>query len=215
MKYFTPVFERLKSEKQERILAVAAEEFAALGYRTANINIIADKCDVSVGSLYKYFGTKENLFLCTCSLMVDALRKGLDSVESSEGGFFDKIEQIIRIVQEHSRQFPGMIHLYNEVTTQGNSELAAKLSSDMESISAELYTRFILDAKNNGEVAPDLDERMTAFCLDNLFMTLQFSYATEFYRERMKTYVDDGIFGDDERVLKGTMEFIRRALEVR
>ena len=213
MKYCTPLFERLKSEKQNRILDIATSEFASLGYRTANINVIAEKCGISVGSLYKYFGTKENLFLSVCSLMVDTLKTSLDLVDNAEGGFFDKVEQIIRIIQQHSREFPGVIHVYNEVTTQGNSELAAKLSYEMESVSAELYSRLITEAKSKGEIDPAVDERMAAFCIDNLFMTLQFSYATEFYKERMKVYVDPDIFGDDERVLQGCVSFIRRALQ--
>ena len=147
--------------------------------------------------------------------MVDTLRTSLELVDNTAGGFYDKIKQIIRIIQQHSREFPGVIHLYNEVTTQGNSELAAKLSYDMESVSAELYSRLIAEAKDSGEVAAEVDERMAAFCVDNLFMTLQFSYATEFYMERMKVYVDEEIFDDDERVLKGCMSFIRRALEPR
>ena len=215
MKYCTPLFERLKPEKQKRIIEAATNEFASLGYRTANINIIANKSGISVGSLYKYFETKENLFLSVCSIMVDTLRTSLELIDNTAGGFYDKIEQIIRIIQQHSREFPGVIHLYNEVTTQGNSELAAKLSYDMESVSAELYSRLIAEAKDSGEVAAEVDERMAAFCVDNLFMTLQFSYATEFYMERMKVYVDEEIFDDDERVLKGCMSFIRRALEPR
>lgn len=212
MKYSTALFERLKPEKQDRILTIASKEFAALGYKTANINIIADKCGISVGSLYKYFGTKENLFLTVCSLTVDALKSALEQVEQIDGGFFVKVEQILRIIQIHSRQNPDTIHLYNEVTTQGNRELTAKLSYEMESVSAEYYSRLICEAREMGEIASDVDDRMAAFCLDNLFMALQFSYATEFYQERMKIYVDSNIFDDDERVLKRTMDFIRRAL---
>lgn len=213
MKYCTPLFNRLPESKQERILSTAAAEFAALGYQTANINIIAKKCDVSVGSLYKYFGTKENLFLSVCSLAVVNLRSILEEIENVEGGFFEKIRMILITIQKHSRNHPDIIHLYNEVTTQGNRELAAKLSYDMESLSVEYYTRLIKEAKAAGEVAPDVDERMAVFCIDNLFMALQFSYATEYYQERMRVYVEPDIFDDDERVVERTLDFIRKALK--
>ena len=213
MEYCTPLFERLSEEKQKLILDTASEEFAALGYQTANINVIADKCGISVGALYKYFGTKENLFLSVCSLTVEALREALEIIRNIDGGFFIKVEQLLRIIQEHSRKNPGTIHLYNEITTQGNSELASKLSYQTESITAEYYSMLIREGKASGEIAADIDERMAAFCLDNLFMALQFSYATEFYQERMKIYVDPDIFNDDERVLKASMDFIKRALQ--
>jgi len=215
MNYCTPLFKRLAEQKQDRILNVAADEFASLGYQTANINIIAKKCDVSVGSLYKYFETKENLFLSVCSLAVEALKSALEEVEQEDCGFFDKIRMLIAIVQDHSRKHPGVIHLYNEVTTQGNRELAAKLSYEMESISALHYAKLIKAAKEKGEIAIDVDEHMAAFCIDNMFMSLQFSYATEYYRERMRIYVSEDIFEDDERVMERSLEFIRRALEPR
>ncbi len=192
---------------------IASREFASLGYRAANINIIAEKCGVSVGALYKYFGTKENLFLMICSLPVKTLKASLENIDRIEGGFFDKVEQIIRVIQQHSRNNPDTIHLYNEVTTQGNRELAAKLSYEMETLSAEYYSKLIRTARENGEVAADVDDHMAAFCIDNLFMSLQFSYASEFYRERMKVYVTPDILDDDERVLRTTMAFIRRALQ--
>ena len=211
MMYCNPLFSRLKAEKQEWILSKATKEFASLGYRAANINTIAEKCGISVGSLYKYFGTKENLFLSACHQMADILKSGLELVDKTEGGFLKKVEKIIRLIQDYSRRYPDIIHLYNEVTTQGNSELAAKLSGDMESVSAELYSRYISEAMDRGEISADLDVRMAAFCLDNLFMTLQFSYSVEFYKERMKVYVAPDILDDDEKVLQGTMDFIRNA----
>ncbi|MBI9102993.1 MAG: TetR/AcrR family transcriptional regulator [Spirochaetales bacterium] len=211
MNYHTPVFERLAPEKKEKILKIAVNEFASLGYQSANINVIAKKCGISVGALYKYFVTKENLFLSVCTLAVDALKSALEVIINSEGGFFSKVEMVIKIIQQHSRKNPGIIHLYNEVTTQGNRELAGKLSYEMETISAELYARLIEEARQKGEIAPDVDDRMAAFCMDNIFMSLQFSYATEYYQERMKIYVSPDIFEDDERVLRESLKFLKRA----
>ena len=59
-------------------------------------------------------------------LSVDALKDALKIIQNIDGGFFDKVEQLIRIIQKHSRENPDIVHLYNEMTTQGNSELAAK-----------------------------------------------------------------------------------------
>ncbi|MDC7126699.1 MAG: TetR/AcrR family transcriptional regulator [Spirochaetales bacterium] len=212
MKYCTPLFERLKPEKQERILTTAVSEFSKLGYRTANINVIAEKSGISVGSLYKYFETKENLFLCVCSLSADDLKSVFKFVDSLEGDFFSKIEKLLRLILDYSRKNPDTIHLYQEVTTQGNRDLAGKLSYEVESISAEYYAKLLTAAKENGEIDPDIDERMAAFCLDNIFMSLQFSYAAEFYQERMKIYVADNIFENDERVISESIKFLKKAL---
>jgi len=210
--YSTPVFQRLKEEKQTRILDTAALEFAHQGYVTANINHIARKAGVSVGALYKYFTTKENLFLAVCSRSVGSLSAALDRISGSGEDLFGKIEAILRLILEHSRANREMIILYQEFTTQGNRELAARLSFQAESLSARYYAGLLAQAREEGVIAGDVDERMFAFCLDNLFMGLQFSYASEYYRNRMAIYVDPEIFLDDDRVIRETLRFIRRAL---
>ena len=61
--YHKPTFDNISEEKRKKILDVAVNEFANHGFENANINTIAKKADVSVGSLYKYFDTKADLFL--------------------------------------------------------------------------------------------------------------------------------------------------------
>lgn len=212
MEYHTPLFDKISDEKRERIITTAAGEFARNGYNAANINEIARKSGISIGALYKYFKTKENLFLTVCMDSVAQLTRGLKEVQQSGGDIFDKFEMIIRMVLKHSRENSEIINLYNEITTEGNRDLASKLSSQMESVSAEYYAGLIEEAAGKGLIDSGIDSRVFAFCLDNLFMTLQFSYASEYYKERMKTYIDRDIFEDDERVVHGIMTFIRRAL---
>jgi len=215
MKYATDLFKRLSPEKQERILKKATQEFSALGFKTANINVIAKKCKVSVGALYKYFITKENLFLTVCSRAVDQLSEGLNQVEHSGSGIMDKIEALLRLILSHSRKNKNLINLYNEITTEANKELAARLSFQMESLSAEYYQSLLSKAQTEGLLPEDTDIEVASFCLDNIFMSLQFSYASEYYRERMKIYVDENILDQDERMIQGTLDFIGNALGLR
>jgi AcrR family transcriptional regulator len=55
-------FDNLEREKQEAILAAAAEEFAERGYEGASLNRIIDEAGISKGSLYYYFEDKQDLF---------------------------------------------------------------------------------------------------------------------------------------------------------
>ncbi|HFD3528993.1 TPA: TetR/AcrR family transcriptional regulator, partial [Enterococcus faecium] len=48
------LFNRLKSEKKELILNYILEEFGRVGYESASVRKIADKADLSAGSLYQY-----------------------------------------------------------------------------------------------------------------------------------------------------------------
>ncbi|PJZ69753.1 AcrR family transcriptional regulator [Leptospira perolatii] len=211
-KYYQEPFERISEEKQNRILSVAIAEFANKGFNNANTNTIATKAGISVGSLYKYFQTKEEFFLAAVNHGIGQLEKTLAFVLLEENDLFGKIESILRIIQRHSRENQDIIRLYNEMTSEGNSELIRKLSSELESVSAQFYTQLIAEAKKEKVVSSDINERLFAFCLDNIFMTLQFSYASEYYRERMKIYVGSDAFERDEEVISELMKFIRRAL---
>lgn len=97
------------------------------------------------------------------------------------------------------------------MTSESNSELINRLSSELESISAKCYTQIIDLAKEEGIIPVDTNSSIHAFLLDNIFMSLQFSYATEYYKERMKIYLGEDVFERDEDVIIGVMQFIRRA----
>ena len=204
-------FERIAEEKRTRILDVATIEFANKGFTSANINVIADKAGVSVGSLYKYFDTKEDFFLATVHRGVVQLETILDEVLSQEGDLFAKIEKILRIIQKHSRANADIINLYNEMTSEANSTLTRRLSRELETISAKTYKALIKQAKDDGEIGSDVDEGYLAFFLDNLFLTLQFSYASEYYKERMKIYLGSRSASNDEQTRTALLTLLKGA----
>lgn len=59
-------FLKLPPEKQQRILDAAADEFIEYKgqYEKSSVNRIADRAGISVGSIYKYFYDKDDLFFC-------------------------------------------------------------------------------------------------------------------------------------------------------
>ena len=57
------LFMRIPGDKRRRIIDVAVKEFAGYGFASANVNRIAEEAGISVGALYKYFPTKEDLFM--------------------------------------------------------------------------------------------------------------------------------------------------------
>ncbi|MCG6143283.1 TetR/AcrR family transcriptional regulator [Leptospira bandrabouensis] len=211
-KHFNDSFERISEEKRNRILSTAISEFANRGFTSANTNTIAQKAGISVGSLYKYFETKEDFFLTVVDHGITQLEKTLESVLSMDLDLFGKIEKIIRIIQTHSRINQDIIRLYNEMTTESNYELITRLSGELESLSAKCYIEMINLAKKEGTIRSDVDSNLSAFLLDNIFMTLQFSYSTVYYKERMKIYLGEDVFDKDEDVVAGVMRVIRRAL---
>lgn len=211
-KHTTELFEKISEEKQSKIFEAAIAEFAEHGYESANINNIAQNAGVSIGSMYKYFTNKEELYLTIIHFCVERLKSILDGVIRSEDSLVGKIEKIIKAIQVHSRSNYSLNKIYNQMTTEGHSELVWELVSGMEGVTAELYADFIERAKESGEVREDVDSKLFAFFVDNLFLQLQFSYSCEYYKERLKMFVGKDAFENDDLVATQLLKFIKGAL---
>ena len=55
--------QRLKPEVRERIRSAALEEFKECGFENASIRRIAESAGVSLGNVYRYYESKEALYL--------------------------------------------------------------------------------------------------------------------------------------------------------
>lgn len=204
-------FEKISEEKRNRVLAAAIAEFAEKGFDSANINSIAKKAGISIGSMYIYFNSKEDLFLTTIHFGVETLKSVLDEIMRSDGDLLTRIEMIIRAIQTYSRSHVHLTKLYNEMATESHSEIVWKIVSDMESVTAGLYSSLIKEAQAAGVVRNDIDVRLFAFFLDNLFVLLQFSYSCEYYMERFKLFVSEDVLNQDDLVAGQMLKFIKGA----
>ncbi|HYM53528.1 MAG TPA: helix-turn-helix domain-containing protein, partial [Candidatus Dormibacteraeota bacterium] len=60
------------AQMRERIMAGAQHAFAESGYRATSVPAIAAEAGVSVGLIYRYFSSKEELFLSVCQTSAEA-----------------------------------------------------------------------------------------------------------------------------------------------
>jgi AcrR family transcriptional regulator len=67
-------FARMPSEKRERLMAIAAQEFAAHGYEAASLNRILEEAQIGKSSAYYYFEDKADLFGTVVNYCLDQLR---------------------------------------------------------------------------------------------------------------------------------------------
>ncbi|NLW55571.1 MAG: TetR/AcrR family transcriptional regulator [Firmicutes bacterium] len=208
----TDSFRKLPADKQEKILHTAIIEFAEHGFEGANINVIAEKAGISVGSMYKYFKNKQDLYMMTVSISVDKLSTALNEIISLKMDFLSTVEKIIRAIQFYSRENIYLTKLYNQMTTENNTAFVQKIVAQMEGVTAQLYAAFIEEAQKNEAARKDIDPRYFAFFLDNLFILLQFSYTCEYYKERLKMFVGEEVLAADELLVEQLMKFIKGAL---
>ncbi len=211
-RYCKPAFDKIPKEKQERILGAAAKEFAAMGFTAANINVIAKKAGISIGSMYNYFSAKEDLFLTVNDQGYEVIAEVVNTVAAQEGDIFHKIETLIRAVQKYARLHTELNQIYLDITSQGLSHLSCKLSNKLEAITAGLYHRLIKEAQDQGIVSSSIDPFVGAFCIDNLIVMLQYAYASDYFAQRLKIFAGEDALDNDEKMVRGIMLFIRKAL---
>jgi AcrR family transcriptional regulator len=107
-----PRDEALQQRRREAILAQAATLFAKHGFTATDVQWIADALKISKGTVYRYFPTKEILFL-------SAVERGIcrmqDHIEAARQGMTDKIEEIRAGVIAYLRFFkknPELVELF-------------------------------------------------------------------------------------------------------
>ena len=141
---------------RERILEGAARAFAASGFR-ANVPAIAAEAGVSVGLIYRYFPSKEELFLAVCSQQTDAK---LDELARMLAGIPDpraRLEAAISVFVsslEEERWGAIVVHAWAEADRNPRVRDLLQRMFDQERGFAAMFIR---EAIARGEAPADLD----------------------------------------------------------
>lgn len=208
--FHKPAFDRISNERKEKILEVGVDEFSKNGFDGANINVIANKAGISIGLMYKYFSTKEDLFLTCINYGTEILEEVLTDIIESDEKLLKKTERLIRETQLHSRSHENYTRLYCSLTSENNARFISKVSK-LETLSASVYIKAIEQAKADGDIRDDCDPKLFAFFLDSILTTLQFSYVCDYYRERFKIFTGIDICDDDDAVAEQLLKFLESA----
>ena len=199
-------FEGTSAERQERILDAAIHEFASRGFNGANINIIARRAGVSIGSMYSYFESKEELFLTVMKYCLRTLYDALSSIHVTDG-VVAAFEDMLRMARAVSIRQPEVTQIYLDCSSQSLVSL-----SEAESVTVKLYKDILANDKALGRVRADLDIDSTAFMLDNLVMMYQFSFASDYFSERKKLFFGSLEVSDSDETIRSMVEFVRSAV---
>src|SRR5262249_32198210 len=93
-----PCDEALWASRQEEILAAAAKLFAKHGYADTDTQLLADELGVGKGTLYRYFPSKEDLFLAAVDRAMYRFRQRIDE---SIAGIEDPLDQIATAIRTY------------------------------------------------------------------------------------------------------------------
>lgn len=142
-----------------RVLRAARQCFAENGFHGTSMKTICKASDMSPGTLYHYFASKEALI--EAIILEDQERALTHFREPLEGvGLVDYlVESTIAVTREDSAQRALVI----EIMAEGmrNPQVAEMLANKYNTIIASLVARFG-DAQAKGEIGADVDKEIAA-----------------------------------------------------
>ncbi len=88
----------LAARRRGQILDVATPLFAKRGFPNTDLQVVADELRVGKGTIYRYFKSKEDLFLAAVDRGMKRLRERIDA---EVAGAIDPLEQIERAIRSY------------------------------------------------------------------------------------------------------------------
>ena len=163
----------LEARRRAQILDVAARVFAAHGFANTQVQTIANHVGVGNGTIYRYFPTKDQLFLATVERGLQELTAEMDRVLESP---LEPVETLVTAIRTYLAFFhrrPEMAELFVQeraafphhhrplyFATRDDDELAGK------------HAAFFRRLMETGRVRPMPFERLFAVVGDLLYGTI-------------------------------------------
>src|SRR5262245_23152745 len=113
-----PKVKGLAERRREEILAVATEEFARRGFAGTDLQVVADRLDLGKGTVYRYFRTKEALFLAAVDRGMRLLTASVNGAAERAANPLDRIIVATHAYLEFFDEHPELVELFVQERAQ-------------------------------------------------------------------------------------------------
>jgi len=183
--------EREKELRREEIIRAATKVFFEKGLQNATMDEIAEAAELSKGTLYLYYKSKEDLYLAVMNVGFDILHDMFDRALASSAPSIAKLRVMAAIYQEFFRTHRNYFRMFHFLQ---NPQLHKQVSEEMREIS-RLHNQRVWDLAigvlrrgvQEGTLRPDIDPLHMAVILWNSInaILMQIDYQLEHWRSTM------------------------------
>ena len=113
-----PVDQALCERRREQILETAAKLFAKHGYANADTQLLAEELGVGKGTIYRYFPSKEAVFLAAADRVMRMLCEQVDASVQEIEDPLDRIAVAIRSYLSFFAEHPEFVELLMQERAQ-------------------------------------------------------------------------------------------------
>lgn len=118
--------ERESQARRESILNAARQLIRENGFQKTTTRMIAERCELSEGTLFTYFKGKEEIFTALLFEGIDYMQEGLSEIEDADLEPFDKLKRLWSFFKEMRLKYPEYFYVFarlgNPQTTEPVSE---------------------------------------------------------------------------------------------
>ncbi len=153
--------EREKLQRRNDIVKAAESLFSEKGFKGTTMQEISERVELSKGTIYLYFKSKEELYLSVCVKGVAEFGEDLEAAASGAGGLEDIIKAVYLAYIRHSLEKPAIFRVLRDTFIE---QVRQNLSHEtIEEISGiirnwlELESGLIEEGIEHGVFRKDLD----------------------------------------------------------
>lgn len=168
--------ERERKARRQLILDTAKTVFAERGFLNATIEEIAERSELAVGTLYRYFQSKEEIYV---SLLFDAMEMFRQAIEDARNSNFSPPEQLQIVWQffynfynEQPEYYRAFMFLHNEGLRDVISPEVIDEINKRATVNFRLVSEIVQEGVNQGIYRSDLDARSVVDVLWSMLMGL-------------------------------------------
>jgi AcrR family transcriptional regulator len=169
-----PARKRLPAEERElQILRAATKVFARSNYRVAGTAEIAREAGISEPTIYKYFGSKKELFLRILGRTRERILENWKQVVG--GGQTDPastLREMGRVYLKGLRRHSDELKIQFQALAESDDPEIARQLRENHKAYVEFFVRLINQGKNEGVMRADTDAYSAAWVLDGIGFTL-------------------------------------------
>jgi AcrR family transcriptional regulator len=150
----------IRKNRDEEVLAVAISVMSERGYSATSIQEVADRVGVLKGSLYHYFGSKEELLF---RILTESHNESLEIIESVSALNLDPLQELYEFLSRSATWYLKNIGRANIYFTETRHLTGDRLvETRLRGRNFERHVKSLVsNAQNQGQISPDLDVRLT------------------------------------------------------
>lgn len=185
------IFNRLGLEKKQFILTQIVKEFGEAGYDSVSMRKIAQNTQVSIGSLYQYFGDKEGIIKISIEHVFVILSSYIEEIKKAPLELEIRLEKMFDSICRVEEKYPEIIKFYNKIPSDKRmiKEWVNQFYKNKSFFT--IFWQTIYELQQERKINDKLDPVTYTFIIDTLMLSGEVFHDIQYQKIKTKVFLDD------------------------